>query len=173
VLNDFLTGTVGSFSTYPATVARVSKAPFKTASTPLPAGPKGSKSPLGFGSIMVPKNGKNRDAGWAFASFIGLDASNDVFWCTSFGQLPPRLSYREDPSWKEYEKNNPLIPAYVDSQKAAQIGYFGPGAQEIGTEMGKAVEAVVFGQKSPQQAAAEAAKASQIILDRELNKKTG
>ncbi len=173
VLNDFLTGAVGSFSTYPATVARVSKAPFNTASAPLPAGPKGSKSPLGFGSIMVLKNAKNRDGGWEFAKFIGLDASNDVYWCTSFGQLPPRLSYREDPSWKEFEKNNPLIPPYVEQQKSAEIGYYGPGAQEIGTEMGKAVEAVVFGQKTPKQAAEDAAKASQTILERELKKPSG
>jgi multiple sugar transport system substrate-binding protein len=170
VLNDFLTGNVGSFSTFPATVARVTQAPFKTASAPLPAGPKGSKSPLGFGSIMVLKNAKNREGGWAFASFIGLEASNAAFWNTSFGQLPARYSFREDPSWKEFEQKNPLIPPYVEQQKLAEIGYYGPGAQEIGTEMGKAVEAVVFGQKTPKQAAEDAAKASQIILERELKK---
>jgi ABC-type glycerol-3-phosphate transport system substrate-binding protein len=170
VLNDFLTGTVGSMFGYPALVARVAKADFKAATAQIPEGPQGRHSPLGFGSIMVLKNGKNRDAGWAFASFIGLDASNDAFWCMSFGQLPPRLSFREDPSWKEYEKNNPLVPPFVEAQKSARLNYFGPGAQEIGTEMGKAVEAVVFGQKAPKQAAEDAAKASQVILDRERQK---
>jgi ABC-type glycerol-3-phosphate transport system substrate-binding protein len=169
MLNDYLTGTVGSFTTYPATIARVTQSSFKSAAAPLPAGPKGRKSPLGFGTIMVLKNGKNREAGWEFARFIGLDPANSSLWNTSFGQLPPRYSFREHPSWKEFEAKNPLIPPYVESQKSAEVAYFGPGAQEIGTELGKAVEAVVFGQKSPKQALDDATRASQTILDRELS----
>ena len=58
----------------------------------------------------------------------------------------------------------------MEAQKSARLNYYGPGAQEIGTEMGKAVEAVVFGQKTPKQAAEDAAKAGQTVLDRELAK---
>ena len=170
MLTDYLTGTVGSMAVFPAVVARVAGAGFKSASAKLPAGPKGQVSPLGFGTIMVLDKGKNKEAGWEFAKFIGLDASNAAAWNTGFGQLPARLSFREDPSWKEYEAKNPLIPAYVESQKSTDLSYFGPGAQEIGTEVGKAVEAVVFGQKTPQQALDDAAKASQVILDRERQK---
>ena len=122
-------------------IARVSEAGFKSASARLPAGPKGQTAAIGFGTIMVMDKAKNREAGWAFARFIGLEAANGAFWNISFGQLPPRLSFREDPSWKEYEKNNPLVPPFVEAQKSARLNYFGPGAQEIGTEMGKAVEA--------------------------------
>ena len=170
MLTDYLTGTVGSMAVFPAVVARVAGAGFKSASAKLPAGPKGQVSPLGFGTVMVLDKGKNKEAGWEFAKFIGLDASNAAAWNTGFGQLPARLSFREDPSWKEYEAKNPLIPAYVESQKSTDLSYFGPGAQEIGTEVGKAVEAVVFGQKTPQQALEDAAKASQVILDRERQK---
>jgi multiple sugar transport system substrate-binding protein len=172
MLQDYLTGSVGSMGVYPAVVARVAGATFKSASAKLPAGPKGQVAPLGFGTIMVLDKGKNREAGWAFASFIGLEAANGAFWCMSFGQLPPRLSFREDPGWKDYEAKNPLLPAYLEAQKSTDLPYFGPGAQEIGTEVGKAIEAVVFGQKAPQQALEDAEKASQTILDRE-RKKTG
>ncbi|MCC6175620.1 MAG: ABC transporter substrate-binding protein [Chloroflexi bacterium] len=170
MLNDYLTGNVGSMNAYPALVARVAGADFKSGSATLPAGPKSQKAPIGFGSIMVLDKGKNRDAGWEFAKFIGLDASNDVFWCIGFGQLPPRLSFRDDPAWKEYEQKNSLVPAYVEAQKSTDLSYFGPGAQEIGTELGKAIEAVVFGQKTPQQAIEDAAKTSQTVLDRERQK---
>jgi ABC-type glycerol-3-phosphate transport system substrate-binding protein len=170
MLNDYLTGSVGSMSSFPAVVARVAAASFTSGSARFPAGPKGQVAPLGFGTIMVLDKAKNKEAGWEFARFIGLEPSNGAFWCISFGQLPPRLSFRDDPSWKEYEAQNPLIPAYVESQKSADLSYFGPGAQEIGTELGKAVEAVVFGQKSPQQAIEDAARASQTILDRERQK---
>ncbi len=84
--------------------------------------------------------------------------------------MPPRLSFREDPSWKEYEATHPLLPAYLEAQKSTDLPNFGPGAQEIGTEVGKAIEAVVFGQKTPQQALDEATRAGQTILDRERQK---
>jgi len=43
--------------------------------------------------------------------------------------------------------------------------------RRAGTELGKPVEAVVFGQKAPQQVVVEeAAMAAQVILDRERKK---
>jgi ABC-type glycerol-3-phosphate transport system substrate-binding protein len=170
MLTDYLTGNVGSMAVYPAVVARVAGAGFNSASAKMPAGPKGQVQPIGFGTIMVLDKAKNREAGWAFASFVGLQAANGAFWCMSFGQLPPRLSFREDPAWKEYEAKSPLVPAYLEAQKSTDLPYFGPGAQEIGTELGKAIEAVAFGQKEPKQALEDAAKASQVILDRERKK---
>jgi ABC-type glycerol-3-phosphate transport system substrate-binding protein len=172
MLQDYLTGNVGSMGVFPAVVARVAAAGFKSGSVKMPAGPKGQAAPIGFGTIMVLDKAKNRDAGWAFARFIGLEAANGAFWNISFGQLPPRLSFREDPAWKEYEAKSPLVPAYLEAQKTTELPYYGPGAQEIGTEVGKAIEAVAFGQKEPKQALDEAAKTSQTILDRE-RKKTG
>ena len=62
-----------------------------------------------------------------------------------------------------------MIP-YREGQKDAQIIYYGPGVEEIETEFGKAVEAVIFGQKTPQKAADDGTAAAQIILDRELKK---
>ncbi|MFN8526512.1 MAG: ABC transporter substrate-binding protein [Chloroflexota bacterium] len=170
MLTDYLTGSVGSMAAFPALLARVSEAPFKSGSAPFPAGPKGSIAPLGCGTIMVMAKSKNPTAGWEFARFIGLEPANMAFWNISFGQLPPRQSVRDHESWKEYEAKNPLVPAYLEGQKSARLFYYGPGSQEISTEMGKAVEAVVFGQKAPKQALDEAAKASQVILERELKK---
>jgi hypothetical protein len=50
------------------------------------------------------------------------------------------------------------------------VPYNGPGAEEISTEVGKAIEAVVFGKKEPKPALDEAAANAQAILDRERKK---
>jgi ABC-type glycerol-3-phosphate transport system substrate-binding protein len=170
MLQDYLTGNVGSMGVTPAVLANVSGASFKSGSAKIPAGPKGQMATIGFGTIMVMDKAKNREAGWAFARFIGLEPANGAFWNISFGQLPPRLSFREDPSWKEHEAKNPLVPPYVEGQKSTGLAYYGPGAQEMGTELGKAVEAVAFGKKEPKQALDDAAQAAQVILDRERKK---
>ncbi|MHB1132796.1 MAG: extracellular solute-binding protein [Chloroflexota bacterium] len=170
---DFLTGKVGSIFVFPSQVQTISGAKFKSVSHPLPAGPKGSLSPIGFGTILIPAKAKNKDAAWEFAKFIGLSAENSALWNTSFGQLPPRSSYRTNATWQEYEKKNPLVPAYLEQQKTAVTPYFGPASAEIFVELSKAIEAVAFGQKTPKQAADESAAAAQVILDRELKKVSG
>jgi ABC-type glycerol-3-phosphate transport system substrate-binding protein len=129
--------------------------------------------PIGFGTIMVYANAKNKEAGWEFAKFIGLNPENDAFWNISFGQLPPRISYRDTPSWQEYQKSVPIVEVYVEAQKDADLTYFGPGVEEISTQLGRAIEAVVFGQKTPQRALDEAAPVCQSILDRELKRVAG
>jgi ABC-type glycerol-3-phosphate transport system substrate-binding protein len=63
MLQDVLTGNVGSMGVYPAVVARVAEAGFKAASAKMPAGPKEQVQPIGFGTIMVMEKAKNREAG--------------------------------------------------------------------------------------------------------------
>jgi len=66
-----------------------------------------------------------------------------------------------------------MVKAYVDAQENAKLAYFGPGVNEIGTACGKAIEAIVFGQKTPEQAAKDAQQESQAVLDRVLKEKAG
>jgi sn-glycerol 3-phosphate transport system substrate-binding protein len=172
-LNDFLTGKVGSIFAFASVLARAAKAKFRVGAVKRPAGPKGQTVPIGFGTIMVYANAKNKEAGWEFAKFIGLNPENDAFWNISFGQLPARFSYRDTPSWQEYQKSVPIVDAYVEAQKDADLTYFGPGVEEISTQLGRAIEAVVFGQKTPQRALDEAAPVCQSILDRELKRVAG
>ncbi|MCL4464675.1 MAG: extracellular solute-binding protein [Chloroflexi bacterium] len=173
MLNAFLTGKVGSIFCYPAIVANIAKANFKSASTTIPAGPAGSKANLGFATIGVFAKAKNKEGGWAFAKFIGLDPDNMAFWNASFGQLPPRLSARDTTTWKEYQAKTPLTAGFLEGQKNAQLCYYGPGVAEIQAEVGKGVEAAVFAQKTAKQAADDTAAAAQVILDRELKKAQG
>jgi len=172
-LNDFLTGKVGSIFAFPSVVARVAKAKFRAGAARRPAGPRGQVVPVGFGTIMVYAKGKNKEAGWEFAKFIGLNPENAAFWNISFGQLPARYSYRDAPSWQAYQKKEPLVVPYLEAQKEAALTYFGPGVEEISTQFGRAIEAVVFGVKTPQRALDDAVSVAQSILDRELKRAAG
>ncbi|MCL4464674.1 MAG: extracellular solute-binding protein, partial [Chloroflexi bacterium] len=170
MLNAYLTGKVGSICAYPSLVANIAKAPFKSVSTLVPGGPAGRKINFGFATIGVFAKAKNKEGGWEFAKFIGLDPENLAFWNISFGQLPPRVAARETTAWKEYEAKTPLTKGFIEGQKSGQLSYFGPAAAEIQTEAGKAIEAVAFNQKTAKQAADDATKAGQAALDRELAK---
>ncbi|MHB1416321.1 MAG: extracellular solute-binding protein, partial [Chloroflexota bacterium] len=167
--NAFLTGKVGSIGTYPSGVANIAKAPFKSISALYPKGPVDAPHiNLGFATIGVFAKGKNPEAGWEFAKFIGLDPDNLAFWNAAFGQLPPTTAARNSQIWKDYAAKTPLVDGFVEGQKLGRLPYYGPGAAEMENEAAKAIEAVVFGQKTAQQAADDCNTAAQAILDRVL-----
>ena len=98
MLNAFLTGKVGSIFCYPSIVANIAKAPFKSASTVIPAGPVGSKSNLGCAHIGVFAKGKNKDGGWDFAKFIGLDPDeHGLLECELRPVATPPVSAGDEP----------------------------------------------------------------------------
>lgn len=165
----FLVGKVGAMTIYASQVGTAEKAKFKVAAAPQPHATR-NQVPIGFGTILILAKGKNKDGGWAFAKFVGLDPTNNVTWCTGFGQLPARVSYRETAGWKAFTAKHPMIPVFATSQSVAKVEYHGPGANEIYTQIGQALEAVVFGQKAPKPAANDLTKAAQVILDRERAK---
>ena len=170
-LRDFLTGRVGSIFGFPSVLARVANATFKAQTAPRPRGPKSATVPLGFGSIMVFKNSKTWKAGWEFSKFIGLDADNDAFWNVTFGQLPPRYSYRKSPVWQEYEAKQPLVQAFLDAQQDARLPYTGAGASEIASRVSQAIEAVIYGRQTPKEAMDAATRDAQVVLDRALRRR--
>ena len=61
---------------------------------------------------------------------------------------------------------HPLLQAFVDSLPQARVAYVGTGAQEIAIQVAQAIEAAVFGQKSPRQALDDAARQANAILAR-------
>ena len=116
---------------YPAVLARVTGAGFKVGLGEDPVRSEGQVQPIGFGTIMVMDKAKNREAGLGVRQFIGLEATNGAFWNISFGQLPPRLSFREDPPGRSTRRRTRSSPAYVEAQKSTDLPYYGPGARRL------------------------------------------
>jgi ABC-type glycerol-3-phosphate transport system substrate-binding protein len=54
----------------------------------------------------------------------------------------------------------------VEAQPQARRPYFGTGAQEIALQVAQAIEAAVYGQRTPQQVLDEAARQADAILAR-------
>jgi ABC-type glycerol-3-phosphate transport system substrate-binding protein len=168
-VTDYVTGKVGSMGSFPSTLGQIEKAPFKSSSVVFPKA-KQQVSPVGFGTIMVFEKGKNKAGGWEVAKFCALNAEANTLWNTTFGQLPARLSYRDTPAWQKHEKEHPILGAFLEAQKSAQTSYFGPGATPAFVELGKAIEAIVYGQAQPKAALDDSAQKAQAILDRERKK---
>lgn len=167
--NDFGTGLVGQYVAYPS---RLQNAIENLGgdiglTARMPAGPVADFLPIGFGDLAIPQNAANTEGGWHFTDFIGNDPENDSIWCAAFGQIPPRYSYRDSVTFSAYRKANPGTQPFIDGQKAAFPQYWGPATNQIWTELGKAQEAIIFGE-DPATALGIAQEAAQEALDRAL-----
>jgi len=162
--NDFETGKIGHMQLYPIWVLRAEAMSFSVRTAPMPKH-KTSAAPLGMGTIPIFTDSKNKDAAWAYLSWL-MKPENAVFWVSGLGNLPTRPSIRDTQAWKDHVVAHPLMQPFIDAQPQAQLAYFGKGAQEVSTEVGQAIESAVFQRKSPKQALDDAAKAADAILAR-------
>lgn len=115
------------------------------ATVPVPAGPAGSFSALGSGSIAVLKDAKNPDAAWKLARYL-TKPETQIAWYKAFGSLPAVKSAWDDPAIA----SNPLLDAEREAlQTAVDIPQVSTWPQ-IGTYLGQQMELVARGQASAQ-----------------------
>ena len=168
--NDYGTGLLGHYGAYPSRlqnsvqnlgieVGRVSL---------LPKGPVSNLNPIGFGALQMPAGGKNSEGGWHFTNFIGNDPENDSIWCTAFGQIPPRFSFRDSIVYTAYRTAIPGTEPFIEGQKNSFAFYYGPATAEIWTQFAKIQEAVILGGTDPQETQAQFNSEAQAALDRAL-----
>ncbi len=168
--NDYGTGLLGHYGAYPSRlqnsvqnlgieVGRVSL---------LPKGPVSNLNPIGFGALQMPAGGKNSEGGWHFTNFIGNDPENDSIWCTAFGQIPPRFSFRDSIVYTAYRTAIPGTEPFIEGQKNSFAFYYGPATAEIWTQFGKIQEAIILAGADVQEFQAAHNSEAQAALDRAL-----
>ena len=168
--NDYGTGLIGHYAAYPSRLQNsVQNLGIEVGRVALlPRGPQSDLNPIGYGALQMPTGGKNTEGGWHFTNFIGNDPENDSIWCTAFGQIPPRFSFRDSIVYSAYRAAIPGTQPFIDGQKNSFAFYFGPATAEIWTQFGKIQEAVILGGANPQDVQEQFNSEAQAALDRAL-----
>ncbi|MEO8684508.1 MAG: extracellular solute-binding protein [Devosia sp.] len=113
------------------------------ATAPVPAGPAGSFSALGSGSLAVLADAKNPDAAWKLARYL-TQPQVQIGWYKAFGSLPAVKAAWDDPAVAA----NPLLDAERTAlQTAVDIPQV-PTWNQVGTYLGQQMELVARGQAS-------------------------
>ena len=168
---EFETGNIGHMTLYAMWAARAKTMKFPVRTAKLPRN-KVEAAGTGIGVVPIFKDAKRKEEAWTFLDWL-MKPANAIEWVRGLGNLPTRLSLREDPAWKQVVKENPLIEPFVDGLPAAKLEYIGPGALEIAKVVGVGIEAAVYGKKSAKQALDDAAKEANEILKRERARMRG
>ncbi|GLQ53232.1 extracellular solute-binding protein [Devosia nitrariae] len=115
------------------------------ATAEVPAGPAGSISALGSGSLAVLADVRNPDAAWKLVRYMA-QPETQLAWYKVFGSLPAAKAAWDDPAIAA----NPLLDAERAAlQTAVDIPQV-PTWNQVGTYMGQQMELVARGQASAQ-----------------------
>lgn len=116
------------------------------ATAEMPAGPVGTASALGSGSIAVLKDGKNQTAAWKLARYLTQPATQ-IAWYKLFGSLPSVKAAWDDPAIA----GNKLLDAERKALETAVDIPQVPTWSQVGAYIGQQMERVARGQATAQQ----------------------
>ena len=119
-------------------------------------------------SLVMPKGGRHPEGAWQFARFILQDESQR-YMATSSNKLPALRSAGEDP----FFQSSPYWRLAIDQMRFSHYRPVSAVGGALSTEMGIAVDQVLHGKLSPEEALGVATRETQAQLDRFLDKNRG
>jgi len=160
VFNKFLTGKFafavgGNWYAQTAT-----KATFKYGVVPLPAGSAGSKVYLGGEGEAIGAYTANPDLAWAYLQATWFSKAGQLLALKDVGNLPTRSDAASDPAIS----SSPVLSGFATAVQTGVALPITPAENQAQTLMGDLWSAVLSGQKTPEQAAAELAQKLPTIL---------
>jgi len=134
---------------------------------PIPHGPNGQSSTLQYNWLFGVDNGsKYREEAWKLVEWLNTPAKEGEaspigdFLTSALGAIPSRLSDQQVLA----DRYDEFLQAFVDSAAVARPEPVVPGGQEVKTTLQTEIEAAWYGQKSPEQALADATEEANRIL---------
>jgi multiple sugar transport system substrate-binding protein len=112
----------------------------------VPAGPAGSFSALGSGSLAVLKDGKNPTAAWKLVRYMAKP-DTQLAWYKTFGSLPAAKAAWDDPAIANNKLLNAEREALLTAVDIPQV----PTWNQVGTYMGQQMELVARGKATAKQ----------------------
>jgi multiple sugar transport system substrate-binding protein len=134
----------------------------------MPQGPDGAKphsSWVGGWTVGIPKGAKNKEAAFEFVKWLTATEGGTTIGFDAQGQFP---GWKKAPAFAKIQQDPNLKPYYdilVETQHQRPVM---PAQAFFASELQRAVDAAIYGQKTPQQALDDATASTQKELDRIL-----
>ncbi len=127
---------------------------------PLPVGERPATSIGGENLFVLKTTPKQEKAAFKFIEYV-LSEEFQTEWAMGTGYLPVNLKSRQSAKYQEFVKQEPAVKVFLDQAKYGRSRPIFSGYNRVSENLGRAIESVMLGKSSPQ----EALKASQQRLD--------
>jgi multiple sugar transport system substrate-binding protein len=127
---------------------------------PLPVGQRPATSIGGESLFLFKTTPEQEKAAFKFIEYV-LSEEFQTEWAIGTGYLPVNLKSRQSAKYQEFVKEQPAVKVFLDQAKYGRSRPIFSGYNRVSENLGRALESVMLGKSSPQ----EALNASQQRLD--------
>lgn len=156
----FVTGKVAMQITGPWTLGQMQSQKIDFGVFPIPTGKRPATSIGGENLYLFKTNSARQQAAFTFAEYT-LSEEFQTELALGTGYLPINIKARENPKYLEFVNQQPAVKVFLDQAQAGRSRPIFPGYNRISENIGRAIESVVLGKATPEQAL----QASQQRLD--------
>jgi multiple sugar transport system substrate-binding protein len=163
-LDDFLAGKVAMQLTGPWTLGQLQTTNVDYGVMPIPTGVKAATSIGGENLFVFKSTPAEEEASLVFAEYV-LGEEFQTEWAIGTGYLPVNLKARQNVAYRQFVQQQPAVEVFLQQAEFGRSRPIFPGYSRISENLGRAIEAVLLRQSTPE----EALKTSQERLDLVLN----
>lgn len=150
-LDNFLTGKVAMQLTGPWTLGQLNATGVDYGVFPIP-GQTQQATAMGGENLFILKTTPERErAAWTFAQYV-ISEEFQTQWALGTGYLPVNLKSRQSAEYQEFIAKSPALKVFLEQAKDARSRPIFPGYNRISENLGRALEGVLLGKSSPQEA---------------------
>ncbi len=163
-LDNFLSGNAAMQITGPWTLGQLQTTDVDYGVFPIP-GLKTKAAVIGGENLFVFKTTPERErASLKFLEYV-LSEEFQTTWALKTGYLPINLKAQQSEEYQKFIQDNPVLKVFLEQMQWARSRPIIPKYTRLSENLGRAIEASLLGQKTPQEALSQSQKRLDLIFD--------
>lgn len=162
-LDGFLAGKVAMQLSGPWTLGQLQATGVDFGVLPIPQGVRRATSSGGENLFVFKTTPEREKAALVFAEYV-LSEPFQTAWAIGTGYLPVNLESRRSPAYLEFKAKQPAVEVFLEQAPFGRSRPIFPGYNRISENLGRAIEAVLMGKATPEEALATSQKRLDLVF---------
>ncbi|MBD1912740.1 MULTISPECIES: ABC transporter substrate-binding protein [unclassified Leptolyngbya] len=150
-VDGFLAGKVAMQLTGPWTLGQLQATGVDFAVMPIPEGARRATSTGGENLFLLKSTPEREKAAQTFMAYV-LSEDFQTQWAIETGYLPVNVRSRESQAYKDFMAKQAAVDVFLEQAEYGRSRPIFPGYNRISDSLGRAIEAVVLGKATPEEA---------------------
>lgn len=162
-VDGFLAGKVAMQLTGPWTLGQLQATGVDFAVMPIPKGTRRATSTGGENLFLLKSTPEREKAAQEFMAYV-LSEEFQTQWAIETGYLPVNVRSRENQAYQDFIAKQPAVDVFLKQAEYGRSRPIFPGYNRISDSLGRAIEAVVLGKATPEEALEDAQQRLDLAL---------
>jgi multiple sugar transport system substrate-binding protein len=164
-LDGFLAGKVAMQLTGPWTLGQLAETRVDFGVMPIPEDTRRATSTGGENLFILKSTPEREKAALVFAEYV-LSEEFQTEWAIKTGYLPVNTQSRQSPAYLDFVRQQPAVEVFLAQAQYGRSRPIFPGYNRISESLGRAIEAVLLGEATPEEALSTAQRRIDLVFNR-------